>query len=450
MHTPASANFAPAGADLSPESTLSELTLYDFSLDVNFSGAELAQTFQQRLHLPGVILIANEQFAGLLSRQRFLEYLLLPEGSNLFLQRPLHVLWGYARDDVLVLPGETTILAAARQALRRSPRSIQEPIVVELTPFDYRLLDFPQLMLVAWQIRGIETQVRYERSQAQMIQSEKMAALGRLVDGLAHEILDPVGFIWGNLTYLSDYSRNFAELLNAYEQYLPDPPPELVSIQETLDIDYLRQDLPRVVESIRSGAQRLKTLALSLQNFCHIDDVYPKPADLHACLDGIVLLLKTRLSSEIAVIRNYDRLPPVTCYVGKLSQVFMNILTNAVDALLNEAVTRELAGDFNTPPPSPTRKPTIEITTQIWTRPSERNAEQEERFVSIRIADNGPGMSAKQQRLIRESFSIERRAAKETSLAVSYYIVTAKHGGEFKLRSQPGAGTEFEILLPLV
>ncbi len=452
MHIPpvsVSSDSPPVVPDLSPDSSLRELTLHQFALDVNFPSSELAQTFQQHPELPGVILMADEQLAGVLSRQRFLEYLLLPGGYEQFLEQPLHVLWSYARDEQLILTADTPILAAARQALRRSPRQLPEPIAVELTPFDYRLLDFHQLMLVAWQIRGIETQVRYERSQAQMIQSEKMAALGRLVDGLAHEILDPVGFIWGNLTYLSNYSRSLTELLDVYDRFLPELPPEIIDLQEALDSDYLRQDLHRVVESVRGGAQRLKTLALSLQNFCHIDDVYAKPADLHACLDGILLLLKSRLSSEIEIIRHYDRLPPVTCYIGKLSQVFMNILTNAVDALLNEAVTRELTDEFKTAPLSRSRKPTIEITTQIWARPSERDPSQEERFVSIRIADNGPGMTAKQQRQIRESFSVETRAAKETSLAVSYYIVTAKHGGEFKLRSQPGAGTEFEILLPL-
>ncbi len=450
MPTPADAASVNSNADLSPESTLHDLKLHHFTLDVNFGGRELAQTFEQYPQLPGVILVENEQVVGALSRQRFLEYMLLPDGLELFLKRPLRVLWSYARQDPLVLPVETTILTAARWALRRSPQVIQEPVLVELTPFDYRLLDFAQLMLVAWQIRGIETQVRYERSQAQMIQSEKMASLGRLVDGLAHEILDPVGFIWGNLTYLSDYSRSLTELLAAYDRCLPEPSEEIEDLREALDTDYLRQDLPNVVESIRAGAQRLKTLALSLQNFCHSDDVYPKPADLNACLDGILLLLKSRLSSEIAIIRHYDRLPPVPCYIGKLSQVFMNILTNAVDALLDEAVTRELAGDFEPAVLADATKPTIEITTQIWSRPSERYPGREDRFVSVRIADNGPGMTPKEQRRIRESFSVEKRAAKETSLAVSYQIVTAKHSGEFKLRSQPGTGTEFEILLPLI
>ncbi|MGA7936631.1 MAG: HAMP domain-containing sensor histidine kinase, partial [Kovacikia sp.] len=364
----------------------------------------------------------------------------------------------------------------AQQALRRSPEFLSEPILVQVAPQSYFLLDVHALNIAYWQIRGIETQVRYERAQAQMIQSAKMASLGRLVDGVAHEILDPVSFIWGNLSHVTAYSENLLELLAAYEKHLPDPPHEIVRLRADLEVDYLRQDFPQTIESIRSGADRLSKLATSLQNFCHIDEVYPKPANLHELLDSILLLLKSRLTSEIQVIKHYDHLPPVLCYVGQLNQVFMNILSNAVNALINQAVSQQLDLDFSqrqnsTYAVTPITKPTIEITTQIRSIPSATG--EVSRWVSISIADNGPGLSPEAQKQILESFSVKKRAAKETSLALSYQIITAKHGGKLEVRSRQGAlkdactqlngktdtalpdtkisstGTEFEILLPL-
>src|SRR6478672_813839 len=254
----------------------------------------------------------------MISRRRLLEYLLRPQGLRLFLNKPLHVLYSYARTETLVLPEFTPILVATQQALKRSPELLAEPLVVHVEQETYRLVDVQELNLASWQIRGIETQVRYERSQTQMIQSEKMASLGRLVDGVAHEILDPVGFIWGNLTHVSDYSKNLMELLSVYDAYCTNPPPEIARLKEEIDYDFLQNDFLRTVASIKSGAERLSKLATSLQNFCHIDDIYPKPTDLHANIDSILLLLKSRLTREIQVVKNYGYLPPVPCYAGQL------------------------------------------------------------------------------------------------------------------------------------
>ena len=318
-----------------------------------------------------------------------------------------------------------------------------------------------------WQLRGIETQVRYERAQTQMIQTEKMASLGRLVDGVAHEILDPVGFIWGNLAHLSDYSQQVLSVLAAYEQHFPELPPDLAALKAEVELDYLRTDLPQTITSIRAGAERLKKLVTSLQNFCHSDDVYPKPANLHELLDSILLLLKSRLKGEIQVVKRYGHLPPVTCYAGQLNQVLMNILTNAINALLNQAIRQDIATEFYGHQPhlqiAAVAKPQITITTDL--RSTLDDQARSCRWVLIRIADNGPGMSTAERQQVLDSFSVEKRADKETSLALSYQIVTAKHGGKFYLRSQSTAelpsagesdlpscaisGTEFELWLPL-
>lgn len=438
--------------DLSIESTLQELPLYTFEVPTSCPGVEVARVFEKYPRLPGAILLEQNKFAGMISRFRLLEYLIRPHRLELFLHKPLHVLYSYARTEVLVLPASTPILAAAPHALRRSPELLGEPIVVQRDANNYQLLDIHELYIAYWQIRGIETQVRYERTQAQMIQSEKMASLGRLVDGVAHEILDPVGFIWGNLTHVSIYSESLMQLICAYEQYFTQTPTEIEQIKEEVEFDFLQQDLPRAINSIKSGAERLKKLVISLQNFCHIDEVYPKPADLHALLDSIVLLLKSRLTSEIEIVKSYGNLPPVPCFAGQLNQVFMNIITNAVNALLNQAVHQQFAMEFQgVVRQNPDSKPRIEITTQVYSPSSINNPnEPKPRWVSIKISDNGPGLSPQAQKQIMESFSIERRAEKETSLAVSYRIITAKHGGKFLMRSEPGIGTEFEISLPLV
>lgn len=438
--------------DLSIDSTLQELPLYTFEVPINLPGVEVARTFEKYPRLPGAILIEQGKFVGMISRMRLLEYLIRPHRLELFLHKPLHVLHSYARTEVLLLPGRMPILAAAQHALRRSPDLLGEPIVVQTQPDNYQLLDIHELYIAYWQIRGIETQVRYERTQAQMIQSEKMASLGRLVDGVAHEILDPVGFIWGNLTHVSMYSETLMQIITAYEQYLPEIPPEIEDLKEETELEFLQQDLPRAINSIKAGAERLRKLVVSLQNFCHIDEVYPKPADLHALLDSIVLLLKSRLTTEIEIGKNYGNLPPVPCFAGQLNQVFINILINAVDALLDRAVHQQFAREFQGKlSENPDTKPRIEITTEVRTPEGQTVADEPApRWISIKIADNGPGLSPQAQKQIMESFSIERRTEKETSLALSYRIITAKHGGKFIMRSQPGNGTEFEILLPLI
>jgi signal transduction histidine kinase len=454
------------------ESVLQDLPLYSFAIELDKLGSQLAQVFEQWPLLPGALLVDRGTVVGLLSRHRFLEYLIRPQGFDLFLTQPLRILHSYARCQWLLLPGETPILAAAQQALRRSPDLLGEPIVVQVNQ-SYYLLDVHELNIAHWQIRGIETQVRYERTQAQMIQSDKMANLGRLVDGVAHEILDPVSFIWGNLSHIATYSQGLLELLAAYDRAVPDLPTELAELRAELELDYLRQDLPRAIASVQAGAERLSKLATSLQNFCHIDEVHPKPTDLHELIDSILLLLKSRLKSEIQIIKHYGHLPPVPCYPGQLNQVFMNILSRSLDTLLNQAVSQQLDLELQVNrnqagKSAPACKPAIAITSRVCSL--ESGSDQDRRWVAICIADNGPGLSTETQQQLEELFSVKRRAEKETSLAVSYQIVTAKHGGQFRVRSrgltlgQPSpisdllpaipeldgqTGTVFEIWLPL-
>jgi signal transduction histidine kinase len=438
--------------DLGISSILGDLPLYSFQVEINTLCYQVTEIFEKHPLLPGAILVEHGEFLGMISRQRLLEYLIRPRAIDLFLNAPVQLIYSYARTDLLILSDKTSILSAARLALRRSPQLLSEPIVVKMQSGAYNLLNISELNIAYWQIRGIETQLRFENLQTLMIQTEKMASLGRLVDGVAHEILDPVGFIWGNLTYVTDYTQSLIELMAAYEQVMPNLPEEIEALQEEIEFNFLKQDLPRALESIKKGAERLKNLASSLQNFCHLDEVYPKPADLHSAIDSVLLLLKSRLSGEVNIVKNYGYIPPVSCYIGQLNQVFMNILGYAIDGLINQEVNQKFDQEFSEAdylnPVKTLSKSQIFITTTIISRSAEMPDRLEDRWVSIKIKDNGAGMASEKLAQLYASFSgNHRRVEKETSLAVSYWIITAKHGGEFLMRSQPGEGTEFEILL---
>ncbi|MBE9100015.1 sensor histidine kinase [Vacuolonema iberomarrocanum] len=461
MHSPHSAlprpeRFEASPNGIGPESVLSDLPLYQLAIAPTRLGYELAQIFQHHPDLPGVILQDNGDTLGIISRQRFLEFLLRPQGTELFLTQSLWMLHTYARYPALRLPASTSILNAARQALRRSPDQRQEPILVEQSDGTLCLLNIHEIYLADWQIRGLQTQVRYERMQLQMIQHEKMAALGRLVDGVTHEILDPVGFIWGNVAHLSEYCNQVMELLATYQAHWDEKPEAIVRMEETLELDYLTQDIPHILQSIQSGANRLKTLAVSLQNFCHIDEVYPKPADLHGCLDSLLLLLEHHLTGRIRIVRQYEPIPPIPCFVGQLSQVFINLLTRSVETLLNPALKAQWQPIAST---TADAQPCITVKTRLESSNPRAGEPSNQRWVVITIADDGLGLSPEEYAQIRHSFSVKQRTTQETSLALSYQIVTAKHGGSLVLRSpttpastapaSPARGTAFEVWLPL-
>lgn len=433
--------------DLGLESKLSELPLYDFSVEISSTGKEVAEVFEKYPLLPGAILIDDGRYAGMLSRRQLLEFLIRPFGQDLFFHQPLSILYSYGRTPILELAETTSILSAMQFSLRRSPEFLSEPIVVKTASDEYRLLSGQELNVASWQIRGIETQVRYERSQAQIIQNDKMASLGRLVDGVAHEILDPVNFIWGNVTHVSNYSKDLIKLIEIYDSNTSNIPPDVLYLKQDIEFDFLEADLKRALASIRAGAERLKKLVTGLQNFCHIDAIYPKPVDLHANLESTILLIGSRLKGEIKIIKHFGHLPPVYCFAGQLNQVFMNLLSRAVDILLDDAVRHQFEKEAKS---NSDKKPTIEIATQVISQESEIPGVPDSRWVSIRISDNGSPMSEEYQQQIKDSFSIDKRADKETSLTVSYRIITARHGGKLNFYSQPDKGTEFEILLPLV
>ncbi len=457
-------------------SQLKDLPLHFFTLDLStiesqyFTGTALAAAFQASPQVPAVVLVEGDsgegrppqRLVGIIVRSVFFEWMLDGNGCpSPFLQQPLRAFLQYLCTPLLKLAGEMTILVSAQRALRRTAKSLGEPILVELEPGHYGILDFHTLNIAYWQIRGIETQIAYERMQLQMIRSDKMASLGRLVNGVSHEILDPVSFIWGNLSHLSNYVKDVMQVLDRYEVELPAPSETMVALRSDLEIEYLREDIPRTLQSIKTGADRLTKLASSLQNFCHIDEVYPKATDMHDCLDSVLLLLKSHLKGDIQVDKSYGPLPTVPCFVGQMTQVFLNILSYLVRQVLAQSVMDRVLEDLPLPygeqelgmgDRSTVVRPQLSVITAVCSIDVSGM-----RWASIRLGCNGAPISVLEQQQLMQDFTHDNPLTRESSLIVAYRVVTIRHQGVIKIRTannpidhlDPGISTEFEVLVPI-
>lgn len=288
------------------------------------------------------------------------------------------------------------------------------------------------------------------QAQIQLIQSEKMSSLGQLVAGVAHEINNPVSFIHGNLDYADRYFQNLLGLLQLYQQNYPQPVPEIMSAIEEIDLDFLSEDLPKLMASMKVGAKRIRDIVGSLGNFSHIDRAEMKPVDIHEGIDNTLMILNNRLRAqpdrpEIKVVKEYGNLPLVECNAGQINQVLMNIIANAIDALEEAEGERSRgAGGLVSGSELPILNygaPTLWICTEIK---GER--------IEIRIADNGPGIPESLVSRIFDPFFTTKPVGKGTGLglSISHGIVTEQHGGLLKCISAPGQGTEFAIDIPLV
>lgn len=277
------------------------------------------------------------------------------------------------------------------------------------------------------------------RTQTQMVQSEKMSSLGQLVAGVAHEINNPVNFIHGNLEHLNSYTQDLLKLLQLYEQAVPQPSATLQKTLDELDLEFMTEDLQKILQSMRIGTSRIREIVLSLRNFSRLNEADFKVVDIHEGLDSTLLILQHRLKPraerpEIQIIREYSDLPPVECYPGQLNQVFMNLLTNAIDAL-------EEANQGRSPQAMSENPNTIRIKTQLV----------EKDWVSIDISDNGTGIPEAVRSRLFDPFFTTKPIGKGTGLglSISYQIVVDKHGGQMNCDSLPGQGTTFSIRIPL-
>ncbi|MHC5775350.1 PAS domain-containing sensor histidine kinase [Nostoc sp.] len=309
-----------------------------------------------------------------------------------------------------------------------------------------------------------------QRTQTHLIQSEKMSSLGQLVAGVAHEINNPVNFIYGNLSPAKEYTQDLLSLLQLYQSHYPQAVPEIEDFAELIELEFMKSDLPQTINSMKVGADRIREIVLSLRTFSRLDEAEMKAVDIHQGIDSTLMILQSRFKANdqrptIEIIKEYGKLPLVQCYAGQLNQVFMNILSNAIDALEEGVGSGEWGvgsgdegdegdegdkGNNQCPMPhaqcpmpnSQCAISTIRICTQL----------QEPNQVTIRIADNGLGIPEDVIKQLFDPFFTTKPIGKGTGmgLAISYQIITERHGGSLECISQPGQGAEFVINIPLI
>lgn len=272
---------------------------------------------------------------------------------------------------------------------------------------------------------------KLKHTQTQLIQTEKMSSLGQMVGGVAHEINNPINFIYGNLEHANQYIIDLVNLVRLYQQEYPQPTEIIAEEIEAIELDFITEDLLKMLESMKIGSDRIRQIVLSLRNFSRLDEAQMKLVDIHEGIDNTLLILNSRLKGKIEVIKNYGQLPEIECYPAQLNQVFMNILVNAIDALEEGEEKNSLKG----------KNSQILIQTQ----------KLESGNILVRICDNGPGISPAIQSKLFDPFFTTKEPGKGTGigLAICYQIIE-KHHGKIEAISSPGTGAEFVILLPAI
>ncbi len=306
-----------------------------------------------------------------------------------------------------------------------------------------------------------ETLRQLKRTQAQLIQNEKMVSLGQMVAGIAHEINNPISFIYGNITYADEYAQNLLNLIKLYGSYYPEPVPAIQEEIKAFDLNFVANDFPKVLRSMQEGANRIRQIVLSLRNFSRLDEADIKPVDLHEGIDNTLLILQHRLKGyagkpEIEVRKQYGQLPLVECYANSINQVFMNLFGNAIDALEFQAAPRVITIHTSLIQRrderiSSTKDKSWHPTRSKFHKQHQSALSSNNSFVVIRIIDNGPGIPFEVKKQIFDPFFTTKPIGVGTGLGLSiaHSIVVEKHGGSLVCNSTSGEGAEFVIELPV-
>ncbi len=291
------------------------------------------------------------------------------------------------------------------------------------------------------QLEELEQLVKKLQQMPEQVHMAKMAGLGQMVAGVAHEINNPVSFIYGNVNPAKEYAQDLVNLVRLYQKYCPEPHPEIQKSENVIDIDFVIQDLPKILDSMESGAERIREIVLNLKNFSRKGEATMKKVDIHDGLDSTLVILGNRLKVQpnrraIKVVKEYNFLPKVNCFAGEVNQVFMNVLSNAIDALemhmANQAInSSDSTTDFH---------PEIRLQTDVFN----------DDWITITIADNGPGIPETIRSKLFDPFFTTKVVGQGTGLglSISYQIIVEKHGGKIWCDSHAGVGTEFVIQLP--
>ena len=285
-----------------------------------------------------------------------------------------------------------------------------------------------------------------QQTQLQLVQTEKISSLGQMVAGVAHEVNNPIGFISTNLYHANQYVNDLINLLKLYREKFPEPGDEIEEIIESVDLDHISEDLPKLISSMKLGSDRIRGIMQSMRTYSRADGKDKKAVDIHEGIETTLMILQHRLKPQpkrpaIHVVKEYGNLPLIECYPGQLNQVFMNLIANAIDAIDESVPDRDWEGDKgrHLTPDNVMLVPLICICT---------TADKEN--VTIQIGDNGKGMDLSIRDQIFQAFYTTKPEGKGTGLglSISYQIITEKHGGTLECISSPGKGTEFIIHLP--
>ena len=264
-----------------------------------------------------------------------------------------------------------------------------------------------------------------QHTQAQLIQTEKMSSLGKMVGGVAHEINNPISFIYSNLPHAREYMEGLSYLIELYQKYYPEPSPEIETQINEIDLDFILDDFQELMDSMQNGSDRIQSIVLGLRAFARLDESEQKWVNLKEGLDSSLMVLQNKLHG-IEVIKDYEQVPNVFCYAGELNQVFYQVVDNAIEAMVSANISN----------------PKLVIVMRY---------RELEKMVEIRITDNGKGMNEDVLSHIFDPFFTTKPVGKGTGLGlwISYQAIVEKQGGTLTCESAPSKGTTFLIELPL-